>query len=182
MPLTVIEHTLLVKSARSLVTVATELSSLSFVAYLLVWNKKVKLRNYNVLCVCVILSVCACPWLFLKSVKFSLLQWIIPASCTMGTGSFPGVKSGRYVTLTPHHLLVPWSWEDRATPLPPYGPFGLYRASVPVQGCTLLFFTVNNKNVVDRRICELRIWLSEFRFRITQTISSRSKKKLSVPL
>jgi len=30
-----------------------------------------------------------------------------PASCTMGTGSFPGVKSGRGVTLTPHLLLVP---------------------------------------------------------------------------
>ena len=32
-----------------------------------------------------------------------------PASCTMGTGSFPGVKSGRDMTLTPHPLLVPWS-------------------------------------------------------------------------
>jgi hypothetical protein len=32
-----------------------------------------------------------------------------PASCTMGTGSFPGVESGRGVTLTPHPLLVPWS-------------------------------------------------------------------------
>ena len=30
-----------------------------------------------------------------------------PASCTMGTGSFPGLKSGRGVTLTPHLLLVP---------------------------------------------------------------------------
>jgi len=30
-----------------------------------------------------------------------------PASCTMGTGSVPGVKSGRGVTLTPHPLLVP---------------------------------------------------------------------------
>jgi hypothetical protein len=30
-----------------------------------------------------------------------------PASCTMGTGSFPGVKSCRGVTLTPHPLLVP---------------------------------------------------------------------------
>jgi len=30
-----------------------------------------------------------------------------PASCTMGTGSFPGVKSGRDVTLTSHPLLVP---------------------------------------------------------------------------
>jgi len=30
-----------------------------------------------------------------------------PASCTMGTGPFPGVKSGRGVTLTPHLFLVP---------------------------------------------------------------------------
>ena len=30
-----------------------------------------------------------------------------PASCTMGTESFPGVKSGRGVTLTSHPLLVP---------------------------------------------------------------------------
>jgi hypothetical protein len=32
-----------------------------------------------------------------------------PASCTMGTGSSPGVESGRGVTLTPHPLLVPRS-------------------------------------------------------------------------
>jgi hypothetical protein len=32
-----------------------------------------------------------------------------PASCTMGIESFPGVKSGQGVTLTPHPLLVPWS-------------------------------------------------------------------------
>jgi len=31
------------------------------------------------------------------------------ASCKMGTGSFPGVKSGRDMTLIPHRLLVPWS-------------------------------------------------------------------------
>jgi hypothetical protein len=30
-----------------------------------------------------------------------------PASYTMGTGFFPGVKSGRGVTLTPHPILVP---------------------------------------------------------------------------
>jgi hypothetical protein len=30
-----------------------------------------------------------------------------PASCTMGTGSFLGVKSGEGVTLTPHPVLVP---------------------------------------------------------------------------
>ena len=32
-----------------------------------------------------------------------------PASCTMGTGSFPEVKSGRSMLLTTHPLLVPWS-------------------------------------------------------------------------
>jgi len=32
-----------------------------------------------------------------------------PASCTMGTGSIPGVRCGRGVTLTPHPLLVPRS-------------------------------------------------------------------------
>jgi hypothetical protein len=32
-----------------------------------------------------------------------------PASCTMGTGYFPGVESGRGVTLTHHPLLVPRS-------------------------------------------------------------------------
>jgi len=37
----------------------------------------------------------------------------------MGTGSFPGIKSGRGVTLTPHSLLVPWSRKSRAIPLLP---------------------------------------------------------------
>jgi len=113
-----------------------------------------------------------------------------PASCTMGTGSFLGVKSGRGVMLTNHPLLVPWSRKSRAIPLlplwtvrpvqslsacttvhftftytstppmsrtactepqclyngalslylylySPYEPYGLYRASVPVQRCTL---------------------------------------------
>ena len=82
-----------------------------------------------------------------------------PASCTMGTRSFPGVKSGWGVTLTPHPLQVPWSRKSRAIPLlplwavrpvqslsactvqlylySPYGPYSLYRNSVPVHGCTL---------------------------------------------
>ena len=42
-----------------------------------------------------------------------------PASCTMGIVSFPEVKSGRGVTLTPHHLLVPWSRKSTAVPLLP---------------------------------------------------------------
>ena len=78
-----------------------------------------------------------------------------PSSCTMGTGSFPAVKSGRGVTLTLHLLLVPWSKKSIAIPLlplwavrsvqslsactvelylySPYRPYSLYRASVPVQ-------------------------------------------------
>jgi hypothetical protein len=50
-----------------------------------------------------------------------------PASCSMGTRSFPGVKSGWGVTLTTHPLLVPWSWKGRAIPLLPQ------RAVQPVQ-------------------------------------------------
>ena len=42
-----------------------------------------------------------------------------PASCTVGSRSFPGVKSGRDVTLTTHPLLVPWSRKSRTIPLLP---------------------------------------------------------------
>jgi len=41
-----------------------------------------------------------------------------PASCTMGTGSFPGGKGGRDVTT----LLVPRLWKSRAIPLLPLWP------------------------------------------------------------
>ena len=41
-----------------------------------------------------------------------------PASCTMGTGSFPGIMYCRGVLLTTHPLLVPLSWKSRAIPLP----------------------------------------------------------------
>ena len=42
-----------------------------------------------------------------------------PVSCTVSTGYFPGLKSGRGVTLTRHTLLVPWSRKSRAIPLLP---------------------------------------------------------------
>jgi len=61
-----------------------------------------------------------------------------PASCTRGTRSFPGVKSGQDVTLTPHPLLVPWSRKGRAIPLLPLW------AIQPVQSlsaCTRAHFT-----------------------------------------
>ena len=37
-----------------------------------------------------------------------------PVSCKMCTGSFPGVKSGRGVTLTPHPLLVPLVMKEQS--------------------------------------------------------------------
>ena len=52
-----------------------------------------------------------------------------PASCTMGTDSFPGVKYGRGVKMTPHSLPVPWSWKSRAIPLPT-----LWATTGPVTG------------------------------------------------
>jgi hypothetical protein len=74
--------------------------------------------------------------------RFSALvqtgPWAHPASCTMGTEYFPGVKSGRGVTLTPHPFLVPWSWKGTAIPLLPLW------AVQPVQSlsaCTRVHFT-----------------------------------------
>ena len=61
-----------------------------------------------------------------------------PASCKMGTGSFPGVKSGRGVTLIPHPLLVSWSWKSIATPLLP---LWTVRPVQSLSACTKVHFT-----------------------------------------
>ena len=60
-----------------------------------------------------------------------------PAFCTMGTGSFLGVKSGRGVTLTPYSFQCRGHKRVELYLYSHYGPYGLYRVSVPVQGCTL---------------------------------------------
>jgi len=62
-----------------------------------------------------------------------------PAPSTMGTGCFPGVKSGRVVTLTPHPLLVPWSRKSRAIPLLP---LWAVRPVQSLRACTRLHFTL----------------------------------------
>jgi len=60
------------------------------------------------------------------------------APCTMGTGSFLGVKRDRGVTLTPHPPSSAVGQERVELYLySPHGPYGLYRASVPVEGCAL---------------------------------------------
>jgi hypothetical protein len=61
-----------------------------------------------------------------------------PTSCTMGTGNFPGVKSGWGVTLTPHPLLLPWSGKSRAiSPLPLWA----VRPVQSLSACTRVHFT-----------------------------------------
>jgi hypothetical protein len=53
-----------------------------------------------------------------------------PASCTMGSGSFSGVKCGRGVLLTTHPLLVPRSWKSRA----------IQQGITAPQRCTMCYF------------------------------------------
>ena len=57
----------------------------------------------------------------------------------MGTGSFPGVKSVRGVTVTPHPLLLPWSWKGRAIPLLP---IWAVRPVQSLSACTRVHFTL----------------------------------------
>ena len=69
-----------------------------------------------------------------------------PTPCTMGTGSFPGVKSGRDVKLTPRSPLVPWSRKSRAIPLLP---LWAVRPVQSLSACTrvhlYLIFTLSNR-------------------------------------
>ena len=62
-----------------------------------------------------------------------------PASCTMGTGSYPGVKSGRGVMLTPLNLLMLWSRKSIAIPLLPL--WGV-RPVQSLSACTRVHFTL----------------------------------------
>jgi len=70
---------------------------------------------------------------------FPDLPWGPTSLLYNGYRAFPGGKEGTGDDADPLPLLVPWSRRGRAIPLPSYGPYGLYRASVPVQGCTLPF-------------------------------------------
>jgi len=60
-----------------------------------------------------------------------------PASCTMGTGSFPAVKSGRGVMLNFYPLLVPWSIKSRTIHLLP---LWAVRSVQCVSACTRVHF------------------------------------------
>jgi len=55
----------------------------------------------------------------------------------MGTGSFPGVKSSRGVTLTVHPILLLWSWNSRAILL---FPLWAIRPVQSLSACTRVTF------------------------------------------
>jgi len=69
----------------------------------------------------------------------------------MGTGSFPEVKSGLGVTLTPHPLLVPWSRKNRAITLLP---LGAVRPVQSLSACT----RVHSFNLDRQLICNICFW------------------------
>ena len=65
--------------------------------------------------------------------------WGPPILLYNGYWVFPGVKSGRSVTLTPQPLIVPWSWKVRAIPLLP---LWAVRVVQSLSACTRVHFTV----------------------------------------
>jgi len=89
----------------------------------------------------------------------------------MGTGSFPGVKSGRGLTLTPHPLLVPWSWKRRAIPLLP---LWAVRPVQSVSACTRgeLYLTMWRTHVMYLR----RLEITTKKFQLWCTAHSPIKK------
>jgi len=66
--------------------------------------------------------------------------WGPPSLPYNGYRVLPGGKERRGRDADTSPLLVPWSRKSRFTPLLSHGPYDLYRASVPVQGCTLPYF------------------------------------------
>ena len=73
-----------------------------------------------------------------------------PASCTMGTGSFPGVESGRVVTLTPHPLLVPRS--KNRVELYLYSPLG---PSLPIKRVKPTYLPNLSRTSFPRGVCSV---------------------------
>jgi hypothetical protein len=71
-----------------------------------------------------------------------------PASCAMGTGFFPGVKSGRGVTMTSHHVYCRGHETVDLYLYSPYGPYDLYRDSVPVQGAIYFYSEYLNSSLI----------------------------------
>jgi hypothetical protein len=86
-----------------------------------------------------------------------------PASCKMGTGSFPEVKCGRGVLLTTHPLLVPRSLKSIAIPLHhPLGYTGPVRDHFTFN---LLLVTISTSQTSSLQVMfngEISVYISNF--------------------
>ena len=80
-----------------------------------------------------------------------------PASCIMGTGSFPRVKYGRGVLLTTHPLLVSRSWKSRAILLST-----LWATTGPVTGTLYLYLFLISMAMLLSLLCHSQ-WLHHSR-------------------
>ena len=83
-----------------------------------------------------------------------------PASYKMSTAPFPGAKSGQGVTLTVTPFYCRGQERVELYLYSPYGPYGLYRASAPVQRCTLPYLKLKyrSQNVkLHMPACQLRV-------------------------
>jgi len=108
----------------------------------------------------------------------------------MGTGSFPGVKSGRGVMLTPHPLLVPlvmkeWSY----TSTPPVGRTACTEPQCLYKGVLYLylFFTLSGttrhdttrRDIILVHICYVSVVICRWPPSVDSSISKPSKNILS---
>ena len=75
-------------------------------------------------------------WCLFCRLKPADRSWGPPSLLYNGYRVFPGGKERPRRYADPSPLLVPWSSKSKAIPLLPLWAVGLYRASVPVQGCT----------------------------------------------
>ena len=94
-----------------------------------------------------------------------------PAFCTMGTGSYPGVKNGKDMTLTAHPLLVPWSRKRRAIPLLPWW---VVRPVQSLSACTWVHF----KRQTPRQM-QLMFLLVATCFGLSRSITGLLQDKIS---
>ena len=87
---------------------------------------------------------------------------------------FLGVKSGWVMMLTPHPLLMPWSWKGRAIPLLP---LWAVRPVQSLSACTRVHFTfyiiifINNKRAIELEVCTSQFCLNSSFSKGTDTLS-----------
>ena len=81
--------------------------------------------------------------------------WGPPSLLYNGYRVFPGVNSGRSVTLIPHPLVVPWSWKGRAIPLLP---LWAVRPIQSLSACTRVHFTLPFLCNIKKRSYFRNVW------------------------